>query len=125
MQIFFPLPLNLLEGDLPAYALSIFFFGVLIPSLSPEANGEEDPREDEQLLEVDEEAALIEAERILEDSEPMGRDSCDRRREEETIAELADIMLAMNLHKADEQPSQGQGQGQEQADNEMWEVRIF
>lgn len=112
---------------------SFFFVCLLIPSLSPEANDEEDPGEEEQLLEVDEEAALIEAERILEDSDPKGRDSRDRKKEEETIAELAKIMLAMNLHEADEQPSQGQGQGlqqgqqqeQRQDDNEVWEVRIF
>lgn len=74
---------------------------------------------------MDEEAALIEAERILEDSDPKGRDGCERKREEETIAELAEIMLAMNLNQADEQPSQGQVQGQGQVDHEVWEVRIF
>lgn len=76
-------------------------------------------------MEVDEEAALIEAERILEDSDPKGRDSRDRQREEETITKLAEIMLAMNLHEAKQQPSQGQGQeqGQGQVDNEVWEVR--
>ncbi|MCJ8729395.1 hypothetical protein PDJAM_G00105760 [Pangasius djambal] len=85
-----------------------------------EANDEGEPGEDdEQLLEVDEEAALIEAERILEDSDHKGRD--ERRKEEETIAELAELMLAMNLHQADEQFSQGQGQGQ--ADNEQWEMQ--
>ncbi|KAB5584014.1 hypothetical protein PHYPO_G00102520 [Pangasianodon hypophthalmus] len=93
-----------------------------------EANDEGEPGEDdEQFLEVDEEAALIEAERILEDSDHKGRDGRERRKEEETIAELAEIMLAMNLHQADEQLSQGQGlgqgQGQGQADNEVWEMQ--
>lgn len=99
----------------------LFSFCLLIPTPSPEANDEEDPGDDEQLLEMDEEAALIEAERILEDSEPKGRNGRDRKREEETIAELAGIMLAMNLHEAEQQPSQGQEQGQ--VNNEVWEVR--
>lgn len=108
----------------------IFVF-LLTTSLSPEANDEVEAVEDEQLLEVDEEAALIEAERILEDSDPRGRDNHERKREEETIAELAEIMLAMNLNQADEQPSQAQAQaqtqaqGQRQVNNDEWEVRIF
>lgn len=76
-------------------------------------------------MEVDEEAALIEAERILEDSDPKGRNGREREREEETITELAQVMLAMNLHRAEKQPSQDQGQGQGQVDNEVWEVRNF
>lgn len=106
----------------------IFVF-LLTTSLSPEANDEVEAIEDEQLLEVDEEAALIEAERILEDSDPRGRDNRERKREEETIVELAEIMLAMNLNQADEQPSQAQAQaqaqGQRQVNNDEWEVRIF
>ncbi|KAF4079021.1 hypothetical protein AMELA_G00188300 [Ameiurus melas] len=90
-----------------------------------ETNDEGEPGEDEQLLEVDEEAALIEAERILEDSDPRGRDKRERKREEETIAELADIMLAMNLNQADEQPSQAQAQAQAQGlvNNDEWEMQ--
>ncbi|XP_017335446.2 NFX1-type zinc finger-containing protein 1 [Ictalurus punctatus] len=90
-----------------------------------EANDEVEAVEDEQLLEVDEEAALIEAERILEDSDPRGRDNRERKREEETIVELAEIMLAMNLNQADEQPSQAQAQaqGQRQVNNDEWEMQ--
>lgn len=76
---------------------------------------------------MDEEAALIEADRILDDSDPKARDSDERRREKETIEELSAQMLAINLHQAEGQPSQGQGQGQGQGqvDDEGWEVGIF
>lgn len=121
-KIFFPLPFNLLEGDLPAHTLPNFVF-LLIPCLAPEANDEGEPGEDEELLDMDEEAALIEAERILEDSDPKGRDGRERKQEEEIITELAEVMLAMNLNQADEQPSQGRGKGQ--VDHEVWEVRIL
>ncbi|XP_072540909.1 NFX1-type zinc finger-containing protein 1 [Salminus brasiliensis] len=79
--------------------------------------------EAEDLLEVDEEANLIQAERIVVDAEPWGRDHHERRREEKALAELADQMLAMNLEKAEEQPPQQQGQGQVLAQevNEIWE----
>lgn len=94
-----------------------------------EANDDGEVGEDEELLEIDEEAALIEAERILEDAEPKRRDGRERKREEETISELAEVMLAMNLHQAEEQPSLKQEKGkaheQGQGDDEGWEVRIF
>ncbi|XP_027002552.1 NFX1-type zinc finger-containing protein 1 [Tachysurus fulvidraco] len=90
-----------------------------------ESNDEWEPEEEEQLLEMDEEAALIEADRILDDSDPKARDRDERRREKETIEELSEKMLAINLHQAEEQPSQGQGQGQGQGqvDDEGWEVQ--
>ncbi|KAI5619584.1 NFX1-type zinc finger-containing protein 1, partial [Silurus asotus] len=86
-------------------------------------NDEGEPGEDEELLEIDEEAALIEAERILEDSDPKDRDGRERKRQEETITELSEIMLAMNLHEANEQPLQGQEQAHGQADQEMWQMQ--
>ncbi|XP_053354042.1 NFX1-type zinc finger-containing protein 1 [Clarias gariepinus] len=92
-----------------------------------EANDDGEVGEDEELLEIDEEAALIEAERILEDAEPKRRDGRERKREEETISELAEVMLAMNLHQAEEQPSLKQEKGkaheQGQGDDEGWEIQ--
>ncbi|KAI4900627.1 hypothetical protein NFI96_021503, partial [Prochilodus magdalenae] len=90
-----------------------------------DANGE-GVAEEEELLEMDEEADLIQAERILLDAEPRGRDARERKREqEETMAELAKLMLAMNLDKPDEeQQSQEQQQGQGQAAGaEEWETQ--
>lgn len=98
---------------------------LLTPSLSPEANDEGEPEAEEQLLEMDEEAALIEAERILDDSDPKARDGRNSKKSEDILAELSEQMLAMNLHEAEEQPSQGQGQGQGQVDDEGWQVGIF
>ncbi|KAK3574831.1 hypothetical protein QTP86_018421, partial [Hemibagrus guttatus] len=86
-----------------------------------EANDEGEPEEEEQLLEMDEEAALIEAERILDDSDPKARDDRKIRMEEETLTELSEQMLAMNLHEAEQQPSQGQGQGQ--VNDEEWQMQ--
>ncbi|XP_066519944.1 NFX1-type zinc finger-containing protein 1 [Hoplias malabaricus] len=88
-------------------------------------NGDVEAAEEEELLEMDEEADLIQAERILVDAEPQGRDARERRREERALEELADLMLAMNLDQAEEQPPQEQrqeqGQGQGQAANEQWQ----
>ncbi|KAG7326586.1 hypothetical protein KOW79_009987 [Hemibagrus wyckioides] len=84
-----------------------------------EANDEGEPEEEEQLLEMDEEAALIEAERILDDSDPKARDGRNSKKEEDILAELSEQMLAMNLNEAEEQPSQGQGQ----VDDEGWEIQ--
>uniref|UniRef100_A0A8B9KLP9 Zinc finger, NFX1-type containing 1 n=1 Tax=Astyanax mexicanus TaxID=7994 RepID=A0A8B9KLP9_ASTMX len=95
------------------------------------ANGNADVNEDgvaaeeEALLEVDEEANLIQADRILEDAEPWGRDPHERRRQERDLAELADLMLAMNLDQAENQPPHQQGHGPEldPAAEEIWEVQ--
>ncbi|KAG9276956.1 NFX1-type zinc finger-containing protein 1 [Astyanax mexicanus] len=95
------------------------------------ANGNADVNEDgvaaeeEALLEVDEEANLIQADRILEDAEPWGRDPHERRRQERDLAELADLMLAMNLDQAENQPPHQQGHGPEldPAAEEIWELR--
>lgn len=81
--------------------------------------------EEEDLLEVEEEAALIHAERFLVDAEPHPRNRKDRQRQEELLAKLADLMLAMNLDQIEEQPPQQHGQGQGEAKNEIWEVRYL
>ncbi|XP_017560739.2 NFX1-type zinc finger-containing protein 1 isoform X2 [Pygocentrus nattereri] len=88
------------------------------------ANEEGVAAEEEELLEMDEEAALIQAERIVVDAEPRERNARERKIEqEENLAELAEIMLAMNLDQIEEQPPQEQQQGQGQAADEEWKVQ--
>ncbi|KTF77127.1 hypothetical protein cypCar_00032600 [Cyprinus carpio] len=72
--------------------------------------------EDEELIEIDEEADLIQAERIVVDAEHGDKDWNKLRREEKNIADVAELMLAMNLNDAEPQePAQNQTQVQSQA----------
>lgn len=90
-----------------------------------DVNGDGVAAEEEELLDVDEEANLIQAERFLVDAEPLGRDADERRRDEEALAQLAEVMLAMNLDQDENQPPQqdGQGQGLDPTAEEIWEMQ--
>ncbi|XP_071379095.1 NFX1-type zinc finger-containing protein 1 [Centroberyx affinis] len=72
--------------------------------------------EEEDLLEIAEEADLIQAERIIEDNyHPRGgKDDEKRERMEETIREVEEMMLAMNLEKVEIQADQS---------DEGWEMQ--
>lgn len=83
--------------------------------------------EDEELIEIDEEADLIQAERIVVDAEHGDKDWNKLRREEKNIADVAELMLAMNLNDAEPQePAQNQtqvqSQAQSQTEEEEWQV---
>uniref|UniRef100_A0A8C2J0P8 Zinc finger, NFX1-type containing 1 n=1 Tax=Cyprinus carpio TaxID=7962 RepID=A0A8C2J0P8_CYPCA len=84
--------------------------------------------EDEELIEIDEEADLIQAERIVVDAEHGDKDWNKLRREEKNIADVAELMLAMNLNDAEPQePAQNQtqvqSQAQSQTEEEEWQMQ--
>lgn len=72
--------------------------------------------DEDDLIEIAEEADLIQAERIVEDNfgPRGGRDG--RKRGEEAVREVEELMLAMNLDKAEIQAEQSE---------EGWEVNMF
>ncbi|XP_076869960.1 NFX1-type zinc finger-containing protein 1 [Brachyhypopomus gauderio] len=99
--------------------------GALQQTAPPEAGGgiaggseKVEPRKEEELLLVDEVAVLIQAERMLVDAEPWEMDGVQHTTEEESMAEMEKLMLAMNLEQAEDETGQGQGQGQGK-----WEVQ--
>lgn len=83
----------------------------------------------EELIEVDEEADLIQAERVLDDSlhqEPERDRDRQRKKEAEDMEELAKLMLAMGVGEAqpgeeDHQHGQQPPHSFSQAEG-MWEV---
>ncbi|XP_026856434.2 NFX1-type zinc finger-containing protein 1 [Electrophorus electricus] len=95
-----------------------------------EGKEEVEPKKEEELLEVDEEAALIQAERILFDAEPWDTYG-DQYNTEELMAQLEERTLAMNLEQAEDEAQEQQAQGQAQAqaqgnrtvDDEKWQVQ--
>ncbi len=95
-------------------------------SFSEAADDDGAQLEDEELIDVDEEADLIQAERIVVDAEHGGKDwKKKQRNEEKNIVDMAELMLAMNLNDAESQePAQNQAQAQfpAQAQDEEWQV---
>lgn len=73
--------------------------------------------EDEDLIEIAEEADLIQAERIIEDNigPRGGRDGRKKEDMEEAVRAVEELMLAMNLDKSVIQAEQS---------NEGWEVKL-
>ncbi len=80
--------------------------------------------EDEELIDIDEEADLIQAERIVVDAEHGDKDWKKLRSEEKSIADMAELMLAMNLNDAEPQ-ERAQNQAQSQTEEEGWQVWEF
>ncbi|XP_071350561.1 NFX1-type zinc finger-containing protein 1 [Trachinotus anak] len=72
--------------------------------------------EEEDLIEIAEEADLIQAERIIEDNfHPRGgRDGRNTGNTEEAVREVEELMLAMNLDKAETQAEQSEEEWQMQ-----------
>ncbi|XP_052414800.1 NFX1-type zinc finger-containing protein 1 [Carassius gibelio] len=114
--------------------LGIGFSGFLQgpqPTDGPEVADEDGAQlEDEKLIDIDEEADLIQAERIVVDAEDRDKDWKKLRREEKNIADMAELMLAMNLNDAEPQEpaqtqdqAQVQNQAQNQTEEEEWEIQ--
>ncbi|XP_051996715.1 NFX1-type zinc finger-containing protein 1-like [Xyrauchen texanus] len=79
------------------------------------ADDEEAAQEQEELVAIDEEADLIQAERILVDAEHWdGNIQKRQKNQEREITALADMMLSMNIDDTETQQPQGQTQGQPQ-----------
>lgn len=81
--------------------------------------------EEEELIDIDEEADLIQAERIVVDAEHGDKDKYKLKVEEKNIAAMAELMLALNLNDAEAQPGQNQTQthGHAQADEQEWQMQ--
>ncbi|XP_043946062.1 NFX1-type zinc finger-containing protein 1 [Protopterus annectens] len=69
--------------------------------------------EEEELIEIDEEADLIQADRVIDD------ENTKPRKKNNAVNELANFMLAMQL---EEQPSHGESSNKEQQDN-GWQMQ--
>ncbi|PKU35329.1 hypothetical protein llap_14368 [Limosa lapponica baueri] len=85
------------------------------PGGQQEREEEREGEAEEELLEISEEADLIQADRVIEDEEaakPQGR----KEEEHRAVHELASMMLAMNLE------DQEQGTAQPQQNTMQWEV---
>lgn len=67
--------------------------------------------EHEDLIDIREEADLLQAERIIDDSDP--REARDGRKKKEAMKKLEDMMLVMNLDN---------DEIQQEENNEEWEV---
>ncbi|XP_072237874.1 NFX1-type zinc finger-containing protein 1 isoform X2 [Leuresthes tenuis] len=84
------------------------------------ANANEEMELEEDLIEIAEEADLIQEERMIEDGWTIGpgagRDDKKKREMEETAREVEELMLAMNLDKADIQAEQNEEGWQMQRD---------
>lgn len=98
-------------------------------SFSEAADDDGAKLEDEELIDVDEEADLIQAERIVVDAEHRDKDWKKKlRNEEKNITDMAELMLAMNMNDAEPQePAQNQAQSaaQNQTGEEEWQVWEF
>lgn len=79
---------------------------------------EEQEGEAEELLEIPEEADLIQADRVIEDEEAA---KPQKRKEEEhrAVRELASVLLAMKLENEEE------GTAQPQQKTVQWEVTVY
>ncbi|KAG1963351.1 NFX1-type zinc finger-containing protein 1 [Pimephales promelas] len=91
------------------------------PQLTFGADENEAQLEDEELIDIEEEAELIQAERILLDSDHRDKDRQKLKRDEKTIADMAEEMLSLNLNDTEPQPDQSRNQSQAQA--EEWQVQ--
>ena len=77
---------------------------------------DEDEEEEEDLIEIAEEADLIQMERFVEVSDMHHSHDDDRRKMEETVRDMAEMMLAMNLENTLIHAEQSE---------EGWEVRTY
>lgn len=92
---------------------------------SSEAADEDGPQlEGEELIDIDEEADLIQAERILVDADYRDKDYQKMKRDENNIAAMAEMMLSLNLNDTEPQPDQSQNPNQAQTDQGEWQVGI-
>ncbi|XP_051562536.1 NFX1-type zinc finger-containing protein 1-like [Myxocyprinus asiaticus] len=89
------------------------------------ADDEEAATEEEELLYIDEQADLIQADRILVDAEHWdGNIQKEQMKQERDITALADMMLSMNIDDETQQPQgQIQGQTQGQTDDQGWQMQ--
>ena len=75
---------------------------------------------EEDLIEIAEEADLIQAERIIEDDwtvgPRVGRDGRQKGDSEEAVRQVEELMLAMNLDKVDIEAEKSE---------EGWEVKLM
>uniref|UniRef100_A0A8C2DH90 Zinc finger, NFX1-type containing 1 n=1 Tax=Cyprinus carpio TaxID=7962 RepID=A0A8C2DH90_CYPCA len=92
------------------------------------AMADEDEAElnDEELIEIEEEADLIQAERIVVDAEHRDNNWKKLKQDQKNIDDMAELMLAMNLNDPEpQQAAKNQRHGQSHADQEEWQVRDF
>ncbi|XP_062400969.1 NFX1-type zinc finger-containing protein 1 [Sardina pilchardus] len=122
-------------GKKPSMILEWLGFGTAHFQYRPNGNHDEEEEDDDgaeptevDLIEVDEVADLMQAERILDDAIHGDRDreqerQRQRRMDEENLEELAQLMLAMNVGRTQaEEEQQQQPPGQSQA-GEEWEMQ--
>uniref|UniRef100_A0A9J8AQG6 Zinc finger, NFX1-type containing 1 n=1 Tax=Cyprinus carpio carpio TaxID=630221 RepID=A0A9J8AQG6_CYPCA len=95
-------------------------------SFSEMADEDEAELNDEELIEIDEEADLIQAERIVVDAEHRDNNWKKLKQDQKNIDDMAELMLAMNLNDPEpQQAAKNQRHGQSHADQEEWQVRDF
>ncbi|RXN03672.1 NFX1-type zinc finger-containing 1-like protein [Labeo rohita] len=90
------------------------------PQLTEMADEDGAQLDDEELIDIDEEADLIEAERIVVDADHGDKDWKKLKREEKNIADMAELMLAMNLNETE---PQGPAQNQAQTNQGEWQMQ--
>lgn len=92
-------------------------------SLSEAADSDE-TQEEEALLDIDEEADLIQAERILVDAEYQERNGRKRQRKKETDIEvdaMAELMLSMSINDTENHPENSEAA----VDDEGFQVSVL
>lgn len=95
-------------------------------SFSEMADEDEAELNDEELIEIEEEADLIQAERIVVDAEHRDNNWKKLKQDQKNIDDMAELMLAMNLNDPEpQQAAKNQRHGQSHADQEEWQVRDF
>ncbi|XP_016333043.1 NFX1-type zinc finger-containing protein 1-like isoform X2 [Sinocyclocheilus anshuiensis] len=100
---------------------SVFLQG---PQLTEMADEDGPQLNDEELIDIDEEADLIQAERIVVDAEHGDKDWKKLKQDQKNIADMAELMLAMNLNDPEPQEAaQNRAQAQSQADQEEWQMQ--
>ncbi|XP_043088038.1 NFX1-type zinc finger-containing protein 1 [Puntigrus tetrazona] len=93
-----------------------FSFFMQGPQLTEASDEDGEELEDEKLIDIDEEADLIQAERIVVDVEHESNDWKKQRHEEKNIADIAEQMLAVNLNDAESKEKS-------QAHQENWQIQ--
>ncbi|XP_051752119.1 NFX1-type zinc finger-containing protein 1 [Ctenopharyngodon idella] len=102
---------------------NVFLQGLQLTAGAEVADEDGPQLEGEELIDIDEEADLIQAERILEDADHRDKDHLKRKCEEKSIAAMAEMMLSLNLNDTEPQPDQSQIQSQTQPDQEEWQIQ--
>uniref|UniRef100_A0A8C1SPB0 Zinc finger, NFX1-type containing 1 n=1 Tax=Cyprinus carpio TaxID=7962 RepID=A0A8C1SPB0_CYPCA len=105
--------------------LGIGFSGFLQgPQLTEMADEDEAELNDEELIEIEEEADLIQAERIVVDAEHRDNNWKKLKQDQKNIDDMAELMLAMNLNDPEpQQAAKNQRHGQSHADQEEWQIQ--